>query len=103
MATFLKLCVSYPSAREANPVCIWIEHYERRGTPGFFPQRVNKVDSNGFVFGEEILDVTDANKGRQKAILLFANAGSEDWLVDEPEVEAGGGATRGPVKRRIAV
>ena len=91
------------SAREADPVSVWIEHYERGRAPRFFPQRLSKSDSSSFVLCEKILDVIDANKGRQQAILSFANAGSEDWLVDEPEVESCGASTHGAVERRTAV
>jgi hypothetical protein len=64
---------------------------------------VDKIYSRSFVFGEQTFDVVDVEKGRQQAILSFANAGSEDWLVDEPEMQPGGASTHGAVERRMAV
>jgi hypothetical protein len=96
-------CGAIRSAREADAVSVRIEHYKRRRAPRLFPQRLSKRDSSSFVLCEKTLDVIDADKGRQQAILPFANAGSEDWLVDEPEVELGGASTHGAVERRIAV
>jgi hypothetical protein len=92
-----------PNSREADAVSVRIEHKKRRCAPGFFPQRLSKVDTSSSVLREKTLDVIDLNKGRQQAILSFANAGSEDRLVDEPEVESGGASTHGAVERRIAV
>ena len=93
----------FVSAREADAVSVRIEHDKRRRAPRFFPQRLSKRDSSSFVLCEKTLDIIDADKGRQQAILSFANAGSEDRLVDEPEVELGGASTHGAVERRIAV
>jgi hypothetical protein len=90
------------SASEADPVSVGIEHYKRGGSPGFFPQRLSKLDFGGSIFREQAIDVVDIEKRSQKS-LPFAYPGMDDGFVDEAEMQPGGVAAHRSAGRRIAV